>query len=85
MAAIMLVGMNVIAFKQPIGPWTVVSRLIRLGLLSALVFALSAVEASRDCHGGAFSAGFSSGFDTHRCNLVVKIGTDFKFSVPLPQ
>jgi hypothetical protein len=80
--------MNAIALRRPAIPLTVVWRLIRVGLLPALVFALSAdvqqFEASRDCR-GAFSAGFSRGFDTHRCDLVLrKIGTDVKIRVPLP-
>jgi hypothetical protein len=73
--------MNAIALRRPAIPLTVVWRLIRVGLLPALVFALSAdvqqFEASRDCR-GAF-------FDTHRCDLVLrKIGTDVKIRVPLP-
>jgi hypothetical protein len=63
--------------------------LILLGLLPALAVALAVAvwpfEASRDCR-GSFSPGFSSDFDRHRCDLVVrKIGTDAKIRVPLPQ
>jgi hypothetical protein len=63
-------------------------RLIRLGLLPALTVALAMAvwpfEASRDCR-GSFGAGFSSDFDRYRCDLVVRIGSDLKFRVPLPQ
>jgi hypothetical protein len=80
--------MNTIALRPslPIVRWL---RLIRLGLLPALAVALAVAvwpfEASRDCR-GSFSPGFSSDFDRHRCDLVVrKIGTDAKIRVPLPQ
>jgi hypothetical protein len=59
-----------------------------LGVLAALVFAFvgdaQLFDASRDCR-GAFSSGFSSGFDVHRCKLTVKaVGSDFKLTIPLP-
>jgi hypothetical protein len=64
-------------------------RLVRYGLLPAVAFALAAdtqlFDASKECRGGAFSSGFSRGFDLRRCNLTVKaIGADLKISVPLP-
>jgi len=78
--------MNAIALRPPL---LIVRWLVRVGLLPALVFALSAdvwqFEASRDCR-GSFSAGFGTGFDPHRCDLVVrKIGADVEIRVPLPQ
>jgi hypothetical protein len=81
--------MRPVALPQPLVPLTVVWRLIRLGVLAALVFALvgdaQLFDASRECR-GAFSSGFSSGFDVHRCKLTIKaVGSDFKFAVPLPQ
>jgi hypothetical protein len=81
--------MNAIALRGSIVPLTVVRRLVILGLLAALVFDLSAdvqqFDTSRDCR-GAFSAGFSGGFDRYRCDLVIrKIGADVKIRIPLPQ
>jgi hypothetical protein len=48
-----------------------------LGVLAALaiagVFALiDTIEMSRRCQGGAFSSGFSDGFDTRRCKMIVR-------------
>jgi hypothetical protein len=67
-----------------------IRRLIRDGLIPALVLALYLVqvqfEASKECRGGAFSAGFSRGFDVRRCDLVVRrIGDDVGIRIPLPQ
>jgi hypothetical protein len=61
---------------------------VRLGLIAALVFALSATTTQfnifRKCQ-GAFGRGFSDGFDRYRCNLLFRhIGTDFRMNVPLP-
>jgi hypothetical protein len=78
-----------VALPRPLVPLTVVWSLIRLGVLAALVFALvgdaQLLDASRECW-GAFSSGFSNGFDVHRCKLTVKaVGSDFMFSIPLPR
>jgi hypothetical protein len=59
-------------------------------VLGALVLARSGdvvqFEASKECRGGAFSAGFGGGFDVHRCDLVVRrIGSDRGLRIPLPQ
>ena len=61
-------------------PAEITRRLVRASLMAAIVLALSAdviqFEASKECRGG-FSAGFGSGFDVHRCDLVVRrIGGD---------
>jgi hypothetical protein len=82
-------AMRSIALPRSLVPLTVAWWLVRLGVLAALVFALvgdaQLFDASRDCR-GAFSSGFSNGFDVHRCKLTVKaVGSDFRFSVPLPQ
>jgi hypothetical protein len=63
---------------------------VRAGLMSGLVFALYLVvvqfEVAKECRGGAFSAGFSSGFDVPRCAMVIrKIGSDGGIRIPLPQ
>jgi hypothetical protein len=63
--------------------------LIVLGLMSALVIAatvaaMETFKASRKCH-GAFSRGFSAGFDIYRCDLIIRIvpsGT--QITIPLP-
>jgi hypothetical protein len=40
--------------------------------IAAVVAAIETFEASRNCR-GAFSSGFSAGFDKHRCELVVRL------------
>jgi hypothetical protein len=52
--------------------------IIVLGLLAALVIAavvaiMDTIDVSRRCHGGAFSSGFSAGFDTRRCEIIVRL------------
>jgi hypothetical protein len=81
---------NALALRRPIVPLVIVLHLFRLGLLAALIFAVSAdtqqFEASRDCRGSFSRDFFSKDFDRYRCDLVVKkIGSDFKIRVPLPQ
>jgi len=71
-------------------PADLIRRLIRDGLIPSLVLTLYLVlvqfEASKECRGGAFSAGFGGGFDVHRCDLVVRrIGSDRGLCIPLPQ
>jgi hypothetical protein len=84
-----IVGMNTIAVSRQTAPLIFLRRLIRAGLLAALVFALARdaqlFDSSRECR-GAFSSAFSNGFDVHRCKLTIKaVGSDFKFAVPLPE
>jgi hypothetical protein len=63
--------------------------LIVVGVLAALVIAgavalIDTLRTSRNCHGG-FSRGFSAGFDTHRCEIIlrlVKVGTQIMIPVP---
>ena len=43
-------------------------------LLLAAVLALSPYEASKECKGGAFNAGFGPAFDAQRCDIVLKFG-----------
>lgn len=51
----------------------------------ALVTATQLFDATKECR-GAFSSGFSAGFDVYRCRLTIKaVGTDLKFSIPLPR
>jgi hypothetical protein len=71
-------------------PADLIRHLVRGGLMAALVFALSAdvmqFEASRECRGGAFGGGFSSGFDVRRCSVIIRrIGGDAEIRVPLPR
>ena len=52
--------------------------LIVLGLLAALVIAavvalIDTIEVSRRCQGGGFGSGFSVGFDTRRCEIIVRL------------
>ena len=57
-------------------PGDLVRWLVRAGLMSGLVFAVHLVvaqlDAVKECRGGAFSAGFSRGFDVRRCDIVVR-------------
>jgi hypothetical protein len=71
-------------------PVDLVRWLVSAGLLTGLVLAVYLVlvqfEAKRECRGGAFSAGFSRGFDVRRCDLVVRrFGRDIGVRVPLPR
>ena len=55
-------------------------RLVRAGLLFAIVVAgvvamLHSFEASKECR-GAFSGGFSNGYDRYRCGLKLRIIED---------
>lgn len=57
-------------------PVDLIFRLVRLGILAALVVAaivalMETMTASREC-GGAFSRAFSSGFDRYHCDLVIR-------------
>lgn len=82
---------TIIILRRPERPADLIRRLIRDGLIPGLVLTLFLVlvqfEASKECRGGAFSAGFGGGgFDVHRCDLVVRrIGSDRGLRIPLPQ
>src|SRR5262245_19217424 len=52
--------------------------LIVLGLIAALVIAavvavIETIDVSRRCEGGAFSSGFSAGFQTRRCEIIIRL------------
>jgi hypothetical protein len=68
-------------------PVELVRRLVRAGLMVALVYAVSGdvaqFGASKEC-GGAFSSAFSSGFDVRHCDLVIKRFGDEVGRLPLP-
>jgi hypothetical protein len=70
-------------------PADITRRLVLARSMSALAVAFADVrqfEASKECQGGAFSSGFSSGFDVRRCDLVVrKIGNNAELRIQLPQ
>jgi len=61
--------------KAPRLPIDQVRRLVFLGALAALTYAVSATgqqfERSKECKGG-FSAAFSAGFQHHRCDIVIR-------------
>jgi hypothetical protein len=50
--------------------------LVRAGVMSAVALTLYVVLAqfsgAKECRGGAFSTGFSAGFDIRRCDFVVR-------------
>jgi hypothetical protein len=61
--------------------------MIGFGLISsfalAIVVTANQFERSRDCR-GAFSKGFSSGFDTYRCDLTIKhMEIGLEISIPI--
>ena len=64
-------------------------RLVLVGLLLAIVVAgviaaLETFKISREC-GGAFSQGFSAGFDRYRCQLVIRTTKGrYQIKIPLP-
>jgi hypothetical protein len=71
-------------------PADLVRRLVRVGLVAGLVavvcLALLAIEVSKECRGGAFSAGFDGGFDVRRCAIVIKkIDSDVEIRIPFPR
>jgi hypothetical protein len=63
--------------------------LIVLGLLAALAIAaavalIETFSASRNCHGG-FNSGFGAGFDTYRCEIIVRfVRLGNQIMIPLP-
>jgi len=74
-------------FRQPAG---LTRRLVFLGLIPALaaaaLVALWPYEAKKECRAGAFSSGFSNGFDVRHCDLVVRrVGGDEIVRISLPR
>jgi hypothetical protein len=69
-------------------PADVARHLVRAGLISAFVVALASdvqqIEGSKECR-GAFSTGFSNGFDLLRCDLVLRKTGNELIRVPLPR
>jgi hypothetical protein len=63
-------------------PWIKALAEVRRLALSADV---RQFEGSKECR-GSFAVGFSSGFDGHRCDLVIRrIGSDSGVRIPLTQ
>ena len=74
---------------RPARPADLSRRMFLAGLIPAvaatLVAELPQFDAEKECKGGAFSSGFSSGFDVGHCDVVVrKTGREI-FRVPLPK
>ena len=64
--------------------WAVWSALL-LTLVGAVAATSIQVHINRDCKGGAFSNGFSSGFNVRRCGISIEhVPTRAKITVPLP-
>ena len=72
-----------------IRPADFLRRLVVRGLLVAIVVAgviaaLDTLRISREC-GGAFSRGFSAGFDRYHCELVIRATKGgYQIKIPLP-
>jgi hypothetical protein len=85
--------MNEIAFAPPqprpvgIKRRSVVFGSVVLALAAAHAAGVPQIDVSRKCRGGAFSAGFSNGFDVGTCDLVVRtIGSSAEVvRIPLPR
>ena len=74
---------------RPARPADLSRRMFLAGLIPAvaatLVAELPQFDAEKECKGGAFSSGFSSGFDVGHCDVVVrKTGREI-FRVPMPK
>jgi hypothetical protein len=70
-------------------PVDLIRRLVRAGLTSGVVlvvyWAFAQYDVVKECRGGAFSAGFSHGFDVRRCDLVIRrFGSDLRVHIPFP-
>ena len=81
--------MSAISFPIYRRPADLIRWLVRAGVMSGMVFGLYIVlaqfSASKECHGGAFSAAFSKGFDVRGCDLVVRrFGRDIGIRISLP-
>jgi hypothetical protein len=81
--------MSMISLPKYVRPADRFVRLVRAGLMAALVVALyvalSPFEASRDCRVGLFSAGFETGFNGRLCTIILKrFGQDL-LKIPLPR
>jgi hypothetical protein len=63
-------------------------RLVRAGLLAAIMIAAVAAALTRYIDGFnracAFSRGFNNGFDRYRCDLVLRVQDGPQFRLPLP-
>jgi len=64
--------------------WAIWSALM-LALVCAVAATSVQVHINRECKGGAFSSGFSSGFDIRRCGISTEhVPTGAKITIPLP-
>jgi hypothetical protein len=69
-------------------PADLVLRLVRLGILTALIVAavaamLETTTVSRECT-GAFSRAFSSGFDRYHCDLIFRfMRNGYRLELPI--
>ncbi|MES5485937.1 hypothetical protein QMZ05_24555 [Bradyrhizobium sp. INPA03-11B] len=62
-------------------PIDVARLLIALGLIGAFV-AVLATDIRKECRAGAFSSGFSRGFDVGHCEYVIRaLGTEVRWRV----
>jgi hypothetical protein len=74
----MVVNVTIIDAPGFVGRAGLTRRFVLLGLIAAFVLAavvaLWPYEVSKECKGGAFSAGFGTGFDAQRCDVVFRFG-----------
>jgi hypothetical protein len=65
-----------IAIKPSAADWfrlIIVSGLVAALVIAAVVAVIDTIELSRRCQDGAFSSGFSAGYDTRRCEIIVRL------------
>lgn len=68
-------GTRAVAIKPSAAGWF---RLLIVFVIGALVVAavvaiMDTIDVSRRCQGGGFSSGFSAGFQTRRCEIIIRL------------
>jgi hypothetical protein len=69
-------------FARPASLRWLILQCLLPALVLALIVALWQFDASKECR-GAFSTGFSSGFDRHRCDLIIRSKGEEIIRLPL--
>jgi hypothetical protein len=75
-----------IAKKPSAAGWFRLLIVLLIGALvvAAVVAIMDTIDVSRRCHGGGFSSGFLAGFQTRRCEIIVRlVKVGFEAMIPL--